>query len=139
MRSPSLDIAEYLEEQGVGTFPNDTKWSINVGQEPKTPDDCITIYDTGGGESFPEDELYEPHIQVRVRSKSYNEGYLKQREIMDILILPTARDLGEDDDTHYIGIWATNDVLPIGRDDNKRSILTSNYRINRQPNEEATT
>jgi len=132
MRSPAHDIAEYLEDQGVDT-------TVYVNEEPDSPDNCVTIYDTQGAEPPLQDiELYEPTIQVRVRNTDHATGYQKMREIVDLLILPTTRDLGASDDTRYIGIWATTDILSIGRDDNNRHVFTSNYRINRQPLEEST-
>lgn len=133
MRSPAHDIALYLEEQGVGTFASELGWSINVSREPNSPDDAITIYDTGGNEADPENEIYEPTIQVRVRAESYTDAYSKHNEIRDILIIPTSRTLGASDDTFYIGIWMQSDILSLGRDDHDKHILTANYRIQRQP------
>lgn len=133
MRSTAHDIALYLEAQGFGTFAGTTSWAINVSREPNSPDDAITVYDTGGGEALPDITLYEPTIQVRVRSQSYTDAYAKAEAIRDLLILPTTRTLGASSDTFYIGIWLQSDILSIGRDDNDRHLLTTNYRIQRQP------
>lgn len=76
MNSPSIDIKEMLQ---ADLTVNPDNFFISIGTEPATPNNTITIYDTGG---FPpallydKDEKYEfPAIQIRVRSVDYITGW----------------------------------------------------------------
>jgi len=130
MRSPAHDIAIYLTALGVGTFGGVAAWSINVGAEPETPDEAVTVYDTGGNAPMPDIELRDTTLQVRVRGPVYADAYEKANEIYGFLTQETTREIGE---ARYIGIWATSDIGAIGRDDNNRFLFTANFRIERQP------
>lgn len=101
-----------------------------IGEEPATPNDVVTIYDTGGGEPFADIELYEPSIQVRVRNLKYADAYALQQEIRKALIVPTDFEING---THYIGVWNMGDIISLGKDQNNRAVFTANYRIERQP------
>lgn len=128
MNSPAHDIALYLDDMGVGVFGSASGWAIAVGAEPATPDDAITIYDTGGEDPDTDElDVDRTAIQVRVRSASYTGAYAKQDEIKDILILtqPIAAD------TSLLRVMMTSDIMSLGRDDNNRHVLTSNYRTRR--------
>lgn len=129
-RSPAHDIAVLLNDNGYGTFPYSAGWGIAIGTEPSRPDDVITLYDTGGGVDQPDAELYDPTMQVRVRSRSYTDGYTKASDVRDFLILPTSREVGN---FLYTGFWIFTDVAMIGRDDNDRFVFTFNLRLMREP------
>ena len=101
-----------------------------VGEEQAAPNDCVTVYDTGGGDPFADIELYEPSVQIRVRNLKYADGYALQQEIRKALIVPTSFEING---THYIGVWNVGDIMSLGKDQNNRSVLTANYRIERQP------
>jgi hypothetical protein len=128
MNSPAKDIADKLQALVIGTFGT----NIFVSEEPKNPNDCVTIYDTGGSgdAAFADIELYQPTIQVRVRNKTYPLAYAKQEQIRDALIIPITFTINS---AVYLGIWLQSDIISLGRDDNNRYILTANYRIERQP------
>ncbi len=129
MQSPAFEIAKLLEAQGVGVFGSDIKWSINVNQEPVAPSDCITLFDTGSLPYSPEPKIFEPTIQVRVRSVSHQEGYRKQDQIRAILVDFVNQDFEQ---SRYIGLWLTSGVLSLGTDETDRYITSSNYRVQRQ-------
>lgn len=135
MRSAAQDIAEYLATVGIGTLAgaSNSGFGIYIGREPETPNDVITVFDTGGQEAFADIELYTPTILVRVRADDYEDAYEKHGEIRDALIIPTARYLGVNHETRYIGIWMASDIFTLGRDGNDRILMTANYRIQRQP------
>jgi hypothetical protein len=125
--SPAHLIALYLAAQGAGVFAADTGWSINAGGEPPSPDTAITIYDTGGASpDTDEQDLLRPAFQVRVRAASYPAAYAKQEAIRDLLILPQG-DLVQGT-ARFIGVFATSDILAIGRDETDRYLLTANYQ-----------
>jgi hypothetical protein len=124
--SPAKDIADHLEDLGHGVFGA----TIFVGEEPASPNNCITVYDTGGGSNVvPDIELYQPTIQVRVRNTSYAAGHLLQEQIRDSLVLPLDFEINE---SHYIGVWVQSDIMSLGRDQTNRNIFTANYRLERQ-------
>lgn len=128
MNSPAKDIATHLASLGFGTVGT----NIFYAEEPATPNNVITVYDTGsyGQEPVQDIRLYSPSIQVRVRNMDYDTGYTLQLALVDALILPiTFENYG----SRYIGIWSMGDIISIGRDANSRYLLTSNYRIERQP------
>lgn len=131
-QSPATDIAQYLDAEGFGDFAADSGWSINVGTEPAKPETCITLYDTGGGISSADQQMYDPTMQIRVRHKSYLSGYTKASDIRDKLAMQT-RDLIVGD-WHYSGFFVFTDVAMIGKDDNDRCIFTFNLRLMREPN-----
>lgn len=125
MNSPAHDIALYLAAQSIGTLPWTSGWAVSVALEPVSPDNAVTVYDTGGQEPDTDElDLKRPTFQVRVRSKSYQDAYDKQVEIRDLLILQMPISAQDSD---FVGIMMTSDVLAIGRDDNNRHILVANY------------
>ena len=123
--SPAHELALYLEAEGVGTFAED----IHVSREPASPDNVVTLYDTGGSAPANYDiELRQPTIQVRVRHTSYTDAVAKQEEIFEILNAIKTQVIGANT---YLGAWMTTDILSIGRDDNDRHLLTANYQVQR--------
>lgn len=120
--STSQDIAKYLAAQSVGTFGT----NIFVGREPTAPDECTTIYDTGGQPPDTDtQDLLRPKFQVRVRSATYEGGYAKQTQIRDLLILNAPIQTA---DSVFVAIFVDTDFIALGRDDKERYISTMNYR-----------
>jgi hypothetical protein len=127
MNSPAKDIADRLQALTIGTLGT----NIFLSEEPVDPNECVTIYDTGGsGDVYQDIRLYQPTIQIRTRSMTYPAGYAKQEQVRDALILPVTFTINN---TRYIGVWLQSDIMSLGRDANNRYILTANYRIERQP------
>lgn len=124
MNSPALDIANFLELEAVETL-------VYVNEEPAAPNDCVTVYDTGGSDPMVVDDVYSPTIQVRVRNLDSQLAYAKQYQIRDILVAEKNRIINS---TDYISMWLQGDIISIGRDENNRYILTSNYRLMRSKN-----
>ena len=124
MNSPALDIANFLELESVEAL-------VYVNEEPASPNDCVTIYDTGGSDPMVVDDVYSPTIQVRVRNLDSQLAYAKQYEIRDILVAAKNQIINSVD---YVSMWLQGDVISIGRDENSRYILTSNYKLMRSAN-----
>jgi hypothetical protein len=139
MLSPAHDIAKYLDVQGVGVLNAMTGWSINISREPMEPDNCVTVYDTGGLEPDTDElDLMHPTIQVRVRHRKlvvagidtgYELAYSKHEEIRDLLILGTPLITV---DSTFVLINLVTEISAIGRDDNDRHLLVANYSTIRQ-------
>lgn len=124
MNSPARDIANFLVFEAVETI-------CFVNEEPASPNDCVTIYDTGGADPMVVDDIYSPTIQIRVRNLDSQSAYAKQYQIRDILVAEKNRIINS---TDYIAMWLQGDIISIGRDENNRYILTSNYRLMRSKN-----
>lgn len=124
--SAAYDIAQHLASLGHGTLGT----TLFVGTEPPLPNDCMTVYDTGGSISESMFQMYEQTIQIRSRSVLYLNGYDILSEARDALILPTSFEFGG---WHYTGIWLVSDIAKIGRDERNREILTANFRLMREP------
>lgn len=130
MMPPAEDIARHIASLAIGTFAGAVSWGVYAHQEPMTPDEVITIYDTGGGSPDTDElDLLNPTFQVRVRSATYASAYVKHEAIRDALILPGRLVTAN---SEYLGIVMTSDIISIGQDDNQRFILTANYRAIRE-------
>lgn len=123
MSSPAKQIRDVLTATGL-------YWPIYVGSEPTLPDNCVTLYDTGGSYANQDAMLSDPALQIRVRSFSYMDGYEQCAAIRDALIVPRSF---QADDWIYTGFWLTMDISKIGRDDADRELFTCNLRAMRQP------
>lgn len=134
--SPAEDIAAYLSDNGIGTYPSPDPWSINIVRMPASPDSAICVYDNGGGEPIVYDvEIRQPLFEVRIRSRLYEDAEAKAAAIFALLCQPAtnpppARNIGEH---RYIGIWLVSEFTSLGRDDNDRVRLSAIFRCNRQP------
>ena len=86
MNPVSLDITDILAAAGLSLVVGA---NLFIGQEPTTPANCVTIYDTPG---YPpmltqdRTERYDfPAIQIRVRNTSYLNGYTLINDIREEL------------------------------------------------------
>ena len=127
MNSPAVDIAGILATAGVGTISTD----LFVSEQPKTPDECVTVFDTGG---FPPESNYvyrKPTVNVRVRGKrgGYRNAYAVAKSIVDALHDKTNEDI--DSANRIIAIWCMGDIIALGKDDDERPLLSVNFRIHR--------
>lgn len=105
-------------------------WVIYVGQEPPSPDKCITVYDAPGREPLYSEGIEHPSVQVRVRA-STGAGYLdasgKVRGIKDDLIY-TGSILH--DGMEYT-FWADGSEFWLLNDGNDRPVFVVNLRLQR--------
>ena len=125
------DIAEYLEDGGIGTLGTD----ILLASEPTAPDNCITLYEYAGGPPSLLAELENPGLQVRVRNTSWYNARVKLESIKTLL-----QKIGNEFDeefaggitinsTFYAKIFPTAGITPLGEDEKGRSIITQSYII----------
>ncbi len=131
MNAPSIDIKDILVAEGIGTFGNTTAWSISVNTEPKykevsgvvvSPNDSITIYDTGGSLDYYLLNSVNPVInntfQLRVRDIAQLSGYTKINTISQLLDR-YSKYVATDDLTYKGEVQAaTISVLPANTYDN---------------------
>lgn len=130
MNAPTQDIKDILEaDPGLGLiFATD----LFVGKEPTEPDDCVTIFDTPG---FPpqltfnkgEDYFY-PSIQIRVRNRSYQNGWTLAENIR---ILLHGKGHETWNGTVYELIQCINGPMLLDWDENGRARFILNFNIQR--------
>lgn len=77
-------IRQFLINEGLGS-DGGASWPVYAIQEPNSPDNAITLYDTAGvsrGRFLGNGEVQEVHgIQVRVRSSDGQTGFVKANAI----------------------------------------------------------
>lgn len=134
VHSPADIIRRLLIQKSLGAAPPSTSWPIYATNEPDSPDNVVTVYDTDGvghGRTGPDRERQEHHgIQIRIRSTTPDGGYAKARAIA------VACDSAISYDTVVIGaqtyqvqvVTRTGDVIPLGKEvaASKRSLFTIN-------------
>ncbi|MBW2030730.1 MAG: hypothetical protein JRJ31_16830 [Deltaproteobacteria bacterium] len=128
MNPPSEDIKDILEQSsvGVGTFGTD----LFIGREPDSPNDCVTIYDTGGQEPVMNYTYDYPTVQIRVRGSrmGYKAAWTKANSIKEALNGLTNETWNS---TRYIQIEAMGDPLFLGYDKEQRPVFVINFSIQR--------
>lgn len=133
MNSASQDVKDMLETAGLGTFAASSGWSIHVGRQPVEPDDCITIYEAGDQSAAdPDNNLYHPLIQIRVRGDDYLGAINKALAIRDELLVNQVNSTVNS--TLYLGFWSVGGITPIGWDEQDRPQFTMNFSLMRQDN-----
>ena len=123
--SPADVLRRLLIDLGYGSEPatefENLPWPIYVGSEPPTPDNCITLYDTGGtgyGFHMIDGERQEKHgIQVRIRAVTYDVGYTKACSLANALDTAIYFEKPRIGSNHYkVPQFArTSDVLSLGQ------------------------
>lgn len=122
--NPAKDIRDTLVNDDGVTTP------IYIGSEPASPDDVITIYNTGGDAPSPKHLLDYPTLQVRSRANTYVDAYDNLLEVFDFLL---GRSAFTKNTTVYTGIVATTSIFEVGSDDNERRILAANFKLFVEP------
>jgi len=115
-----------LQAAGVGTLGTD----IFAAKEPDSPDNCITIYNTGGtpdpcldvGEN---DEMNT--FQVRVRNNDYLAAYVVMDAIRAVIQKSKFSVVTDSAGSTYLSIWSTTLPNDLQRDETNRVIVTQNY------------
>lgn len=123
--SPAAIIACYLNDK--------LKTVIYTGKEPAGAKNPITIYDTGGRDPIRNldgtESAARPSVQVRIKNKSYAEGYKKAEIIAKILNgLHNYEKAGRKVSTAA----RFSDIISLGEDENKNSVFTVNFNLTTQ-------
>ena len=137
MFNPAISCRDLLVKANVGVFnSNDsTEWSIRVASQPDEPDQCITIYLSGGQNPNPRWKLNFPSIQVRIRGKDagYVEAYEKAQEVVGALLGIPSQDLNGD---RLVLVNQIGDIVPVGYDDDRRPHFTTNFAMIIEPTDD---
>lgn len=123
---------------GLATDPDDgSTWPGYATGEPSSPDNCITVYDTAGGDdgrSMVTGEVFGNNgIQVRIRSSTHTVGWQKADAIWTTLAEGVYDQTVTVGSTSYLIHCYTRigDIIAIGKESptSKRSIFTINCQI----------
>ncbi len=125
MSDSATDIADYLDQLALGTIGAD----LFAHNEPPMPNDCVTVYNTGGFAGDYEIDFFRPTIQIRTRNVDPRAGFNRLTEIALSLSFPISFEVNG---TRYIGVSPVGDMEPIGQDDRNRFITVQNFQIMRE-------
>lgn len=125
MNSPAYDIAQMISS--ISSMPA-FGTGVYVGREPDTPDNTITVFDTGGFEPLVTSFYEKPTVQVRVRNKSYSIGYQLLDEIKQSLHGSYTNEEGG----LIYAILVMADITGLGYDTNGRALLVLNFALERR-------
>lgn len=132
MNSVSEDIKEFLLSYGESSGLDLVGDPIYIGDEPTSPINCITIFDSGG---YPPDlglmiQGYErPSMQIRVRNKKYLDGIHLAQRIKDALHGQAQITIGG---TLYSVIQCTSGPAHLDWDNNRNARFFINFNIQRR-------
>lgn len=115
------DIASFLQTSGLGTVGTD----IFVGELPESPDNCISIFQSGGEPPIDQgmDTIDRPGLQVIVRNSSYESC---ESTILSVQSLINQKELTINS-VYYPYFGALQAPFPIGRDDQNLIRFVQNY------------
>lgn len=129
MNIPTVDIKAIILA-GIPTA------NITIGQEQESPNEVVTLFDTGGyprKSSLEQGFVYEyPTVQVRVRSASYPAAFALIQAICTLLH-NTGPVLTDAEDANY-WILQTLEPMLLDYDESNRPRFIANFNIQRTPN-----
>ena len=135
--SPSRILQQLLIDLGVATAPADGgSWPVYHGQEPDTPDNCVSVFVTAGikqGRTHIDGEVYEiPGYMIRVRAQNEDEGWTEANAICagdDGLDKNSTRSTVTVGSTDYLvcAVHRTSGPIHLGKESGtKRDLFTIN-------------
>ena len=131
--SPAAILRTYfLDKRIVSDQPGTRNFPVYLSTEPEEPENCITIYDQGLLEDgrLMEGELIEhPECSIRIRSKSYSEGWTQLNTIAKTIEDTVWKILSIKSRRYRIQSITLVNRQSIGRDANDRSIFTGTVRM----------
>jgi hypothetical protein len=116
-------IAEYLQDQSIGTLATDLFVNFKPAQ---APDDCIIVYDVSGPTEQEIPTSY-PGFQIYVRNVENKLAYGQSMDIYDTLHALSNVTLVSGENFFYY-IRASQTPGSIGHDDSDRSEFSINFQ-----------
>ena len=127
MTSPAEDIAQILDDEGLGTIGTD----IFVGTVPDTEDApaaAIGVIDTGALFLSPKWKRDELTVQILVRGprRAYNTGYATAKAVMDTLLGIEPVTVNSHD---YVLFVILGGIAHLGNDARDRAMFSINFKV----------
>jgi len=116
------DIAEYLEDQSVGTVGTD----MFVGMVREDVNNAVLLIGTSSGIQEPYYDIYEEVIDIYSRNQSSEDSYSKFQEVFNVLHRLSNT---ETDNAYIYFAHSLEGVVDAGRDTNDRSLYRGSFRI----------
>lgn len=128
--SPAQVVLALLSAEGLIS----SGWAGSVGSQPSSPDDFVTVYDTGAnddGRLMDGPRVVHPTVQVRVRSKAYPDGWAKGRAVEAVLDSVNHRTLTVGSEVVTIKVVTVYiPLVHIGAEEkNRRELFVVNARL----------
>ena len=129
MNPPSKDIVDIIQNNLSYTEGTD----LFIGREPAEPDNTATVFDVPGGPAGTDlsgaNENYSPVIQIRVRNRSYLDGWSEIDDIKNVL-----HGLGpiEQGGATYHSIKCTMEPALLDYDENGRARFVTTFNLERK-------
>lgn len=115
-------LADYLVTVTDLTLGTD----LYLSYQPESPDDVVTIYDTGGVEPDRYLPTADPTAQILVRASQYETAHNRATEIAEALHGLHNQTLGD----HYVYyIFLLGEPAHIGRDKRNRDEISINVHV----------
>lgn len=130
---PSTSIKSLIVTANLGSATPSDAWGVYISSEPQeTPNECITIYDTGGRDPDPKWLLDFPSVQVRIRGakEGYAAGWTRARKIRDLILGAPAQVI---ESWRWESFLIAGDVNFLMYDQSRRPIFTINVRLIGEP------
>ena len=129
MNSPSKDIVDILEADSdfSALIPSDGEL-VFYSQMPDGIEPCVSIHDTGGFDEESGYDYQKPTIQILARASTYDLVYelaYTAKKALHNMVNTIVNS------TRYVSIWSMSDILSLGTDENKKHLVTVNFRIHR--------
>ena len=107
-------------------------WTIEIGAMPDTPNNLISINDTGGSVPNPKWLLDYPSLQIMVRGEinGYLNTFREAKAVKDLLLGVTSQDLNGD---RWVSVLMSGDMAFIGRDESERPLWSMNFSLIIEP------
>lgn len=115
------DIADYICANISGQTKGE---NVYKAFQPDTPDDCITIIDTGGALPNRYIPTADPSFQVLVRASEYGDAQSLVDSLVDLLHQKVGSTIGSH---YYYSIFLLGEPGYIGRDDKDRYEFSMNF------------
>lgn len=130
MASPAMAVRNRLLTDTINFSKG--SYSIFTSQEPMSPDECITIYDTGGKDRYMvlgdgSEDIMRPTIQIRVRGKAL--GYSLAWDMAESIqeYIRSGKFDYEYDGAHYGFGSQIGGLSFLMNDDSNRPIIVLNF------------
>lgn len=127
------EVAARLISQGVGVVGTTAPWVVFKGWEPETPDQVLTLYETGGLPNQPRDDaltgaLDQPSFQLRIRGGQTSTGYPAARtKLAAARTALEGMSPGTFSGRYYCQVTANSEPISLGHDESHRPRLVLNF------------
>ena len=124
--SPAEVVRQLLIDLSLGEDSQSSDWSVFVGVQPDSPDNCITVYDTtgilDGKVQFTGDTLEQHGVQIKIRARTVPLGRARSNLIGKKLDQDVQRtEVTVDSDDYLVHGVQRGNILHLGHEPESRN------------------